>query len=114
MLSSTPQHYKDGYFVALGASYRMVDGLTLRAGTAFDRSPVSNTYRTARVPDQDRFWLALGASYQVLSNATLDVGYAHISVKNSSINEVSPTGDVLSGHYTNAIDIVSVGMRLQF
>ncbi len=114
LLSSMPQHYKDSYFAALGASYKVNDDLTLRAGTAFDKSPVSNAFRTIRVPDQDRFWLAIGASYQVLPNTKLDLGYAHIFVKDSSIHEVSFTGDVLQGHSTNAIDIVSVGTRLQF
>ena len=86
----------------------------MRGGTAYDKSPVSNAYRTARVPDQDRTWLAAGVSYRVLEGTTADFGYAHIFVLDSRIREVSTTGDTLSGKYKNSIDIVSFGTRSQF
>lgn len=41
LLSSQPQHYDNSYFVSLGAAYQMTDKLTLRGGTAYDKSPVS-------------------------------------------------------------------------
>ncbi|MDP9095746.1 MAG: OmpP1/FadL family transporter [Pseudomonadota bacterium] len=114
LLNSTPQHYDNSYFVSLGAAYQLTDRLTLRGGTAYDKSPVSNAYRTARVPDEDRVWLAGGLSYKVMANTTLDAGYAHIFVLDSRIRETSATGDVLTGRYKNSIDIVSLGTRMQF
>ena len=96
------------------AGYRLNDALTLRAGTAFDKSPVSDDYRTARVPDENRVWLAIGASYQVLPGVTVDAGYAHLFVKDSSIRETSPTGDVLTGRFRNRVDIISLGTRTVF
>lgn len=114
LLNSTPQHYDNSYFVSLGAAYRLTDDLTLRAGTAYDKSPVSNAYRTARVPDESRIWLAVGASYKVLPNVMLDAGYAHVFVKDARIREVSPTNDVLSGTFTSSVDIISLGTRTQF
>ncbi len=114
LLSSTPQHYHNSVFASLGAAYTFTDKLTLRAGTAYDKTPVSNAYRTARVPDDDRYWLAVGASYKVLPNVTVDGGYAHVFVTSPRIGEVSPTGDVLTGKYSNAIDILSFGTRTVF
>ncbi len=114
LLSSTPQHYHNTFNASLGAAYKVTDALTLRAGTAFDKTPVSNAYRTARVPDQDRTWLAVGASYKVFQGTVLDVGYAHVFVKDSRIDEVSATGDRLQGRYSNSIDIMSVGTRTAF
>lgn len=114
LLNSTPERYHNSVFASLGASYKVNEALTLRAGTAFDYSPVGETYRTARVPDQDRTWLAIGASYRVLPNVVLDAGYAHVFVKNSRIQETSPTGDVLTGRYSNQIDILSFGTRTTF
>ena len=114
LIASTPQHYHNSVFASLGAAYTMTEKLTLRAGTAYDKSPVSNAYRTARVPDDDRYWLAVGASYKVLPNVTVDGGYAHIFVHSPRIGEVSPTGDVLTGKYSNAIDIFSLGTRTVF
>ena len=76
LITSTPERYKNTFFVSLGGAYQIDDRLTLRAGTAFDKTPVTDAYRTARVPDEDRFWLAGGLSYRVLANTTVDVGYA--------------------------------------
>lgn len=114
LLSSTQQHYHNSFNASLGAAYKLNDALTLRAGTAFDKTPVSNAYRTARVPDQDRTWLAIGASYKVIPSTTVDFGYAHVFVKDSRLDEISATGDRLQGRYTNSIDIVSVGTRSAF
>lgn len=114
LLNSTPERYDNSYFVSLGAAYKLSDKFTVRAGTAYDKSPVSNVYRTARVPDQDRTWLAVGASYKVLENTTVDAGYAHIFVLDGRIREVSATGDVLTGRYKSQIDILSFGTRSQF
>ena len=113
-VADVPQRYDNSYFVALGANYRLNDALTLRAGTAFDKSPVSDDYRTARVPDENRVWLALGASYQVLPGVIVDAGYAHLFVKDSSIRETSPTRDVLTGRFRNRVDIISLGTRTVF
>lgn len=113
-LTNTPQHYDNSFFVSLGAEYRLTDKLAVRGGTAFDKSPVSNAYRTVRVPDGDRYWLAIGASYQVLPSTTVDAGYAHIFVNSPRIGEVSGTNDVLTGKYSNAIDILSFGTRSRF
>ena len=113
-LAQQPQHYDNSFFVSAGAAYKLTEALTVRAGTAFDKSPVSNSYRTARVPDDDRYWLAVGASYKVLPNITVDAGYAHVFVHSSRIGETSTTGDVLSGKYSNAIDIFSLGTRTTF
>jgi long-chain fatty acid transport protein len=114
LLSSTPERYRDGIFAALGASYVLDDRLTLRGGIAYDKTPVSEAYRTARVPDQDRYWLAAGLSYRAIANATIDFGYAHLFVPGATIRETSSTGDVLSGSYSSSVDIVSLGTRMTF
>lgn len=114
LLTSTPQRYDNSFFASLGAAYKLTDDFTVRAGTAFDKSPVSNAYRTARVPDESRVWLAVGASYKVLPHTTLDVGYAHIFVKDARLREVNATGDVLTGGYNSSVDIISFGTRSAF
>ncbi len=115
VLTSQPQRYDNSYFVALGASYRVSDSLTLRGGVAYDHSPVSNAYRTARVPDASRTWLAIGASYTVLPGVTVDAGYAHLFVQDSRIGEVQErTRDRLQGEFRNRVDVLSVGIRTVF
>ena len=114
LVNSTPERFHDSVFVSLGASYRVNDRLTLRGGTAYDSTPVSNVYRTARIPDQSRIWLAAGVSVEVLPQMTVDVGYAHLFVRNSRVRETAVTGDVLTGSFNNAVDIGSVSTRLRF
>lgn len=114
LINTTPEHYDDTFFTALGASYKVDDRLTVRAGTAFDKSPVSNTYRSARIPDQDRIWLSAGASFAVMRNLTVDGAYTHIFVSNSRIDERSSTNDVLVGYFSNSVDIISLGARMRF
>ena len=114
VLTTQPQRYDNSYFVALGASYRVTDSLTLRGGVAFDKTPVSSAYRAARVPDESRTWLAIGASYTVLPGVTVDAGYAHLFVQDSRINEATRTGDRLQGEFRNRVDVLSVGVRTVF
>lgn len=114
LLTSVKQNYHNSVFAALGVSYKVTPDLTVRAGTAYDTTPTTNPYRTARVPDANRVWLAAGLSYQVLPGVTADFGYAHVFVKDSKINEVDATGDRLQGRYKNSIDIISLGTRTAF
>ena len=113
-LTNVKQNYHNSVFAALGVSYKVIEPLTVRIGTAYDTTPTSNSYRTARVPDADRVWLALGASYEVLPGVKADFGYAHVFVKDSKITDTDTTGDTLRGRYRNSIDIVSVGTRTSF
>ncbi len=115
LLSSVKQNYHNSVYAALGVSYKVLPDLTVRVGTAYDSTPTTNSYRTARVPDASRMWLATGLSYQVLPGITADLGYAHVFVKDSRIDERSSTGDRLLGRYnSNSIDIVSLGTRAAF
>ncbi|MEI2614132.1 MAG: outer membrane protein transport protein [Methylotenera sp.] len=43
----------------MGANYRYSDAVKLRAGLAYDEEAISDQYRTARIPGNDRKWLAL-------------------------------------------------------
>ena len=58
-VADVPQNYRDSFFVAVGASYRANEWLTLRAGTAYDKTPVRDAFRTALVESlQDGFFVA--------------------------------------------------------
>jgi len=103
----TPENWHDTYRVALGALYRQSEAWSFRFGAAFDQSPVSGQYRTARMPDADRTWLAFGAQYRPSKNSHLDVGYTHVFSKDVGINLASTTGGNLIGSYQNHSDILS-------
>ncbi|MBB4266348.1 OmpP1/FadL family transporter [Roseospira visakhapatnamensis] len=111
--SLTVEDWHDTVFASVGGIYRPNEHWTFRAGVAYDMSPVPDKHRTARIPGEDRYWLATGASYQVADWLELDVGFTHIFVNDSTINETTSQGN-LRGTYENDINIVSIGGSIRF
>jgi long-chain fatty acid transport protein len=102
----TPENWDDSFRYSLGANYHHSEKLTLRGGVAFDETPVSDAYRTARIPDEDRTWIAFGAQYRLSDRSALDFGYAHLFVKDADIDKLE--GPVrLTGTYDSSVDILS-------
>jgi long-chain fatty acid transport protein len=89
--SLTPENFKNTMRYALGVSYQLCEPWKFRVGTAFDRTPTQDRYRTTAIPDQNRTWAALGVQYRVTSAFALDFGYAHIFFKKANINQSAPT-----------------------
>jgi long-chain fatty acid transport protein len=118
--SVTTEKWDNSYRVAVGGSYKPTSAWTLRAGVAYDKSPVPDEFRTPRIPDQDRTWLSFGANWKVSQNGSLDFGYAHIFVKDASLNLSAADAEnnargTLRGEYSNpSVDIVSVQYNHRF
>jgi len=121
-ISLTEEKWDNTWFLSLGAIYHPVEDWTLRAGFAYDQSPVSTDYRTPRIPDNNRYWLAIGAGYQINQHISVDAAYAHLFVPNSSINlhDSGAASDPnlgrgnLVGSYSSDIDIASIQVRYKF
>jgi len=107
VISNTPENWKNTMRVSVGATHHYNEQWSARAGLAFDQAPVPDEFRTARIPDNDRTWLALGGQYKPAKESAIDFGYAHLFVKNSSINSPTPA-PALVGTYKNSVDILSV------
>ncbi|OHC82540.1 MAG: aromatic hydrocarbon degradation protein [Sideroxydans sp. RIFOXYB12_FULL_59_6] len=118
--AATPENWKDTWRVSVGTSYHYSEQWTARAGVAFDQAPVSDAYRTVRIPDADRTWLSLGGQYKPSSASTLDFGYAHLFVKSGAMNQSATANPELSGKgylvgsYSSSVDIVSVQYGYKF
>ncbi len=112
-LGSTTENWDDSYRYSLGANYHLNDRVTLRSGVAYDQAPVSNTYRTARIPDGDRTWIAFGGQYRVSDRSTFDFGYAHLFIRDVRINKTE-SGVTLSGTYKGSVDILSAQLTHNF
>jgi long-chain fatty acid transport protein len=102
-IAVTPEEWKDSWYFSLGAEYDYNEALTLRTGVAYEKSPVPDSTRTVRVPDNDRYWLSVGASYKFADNMTANLAYSHVFIED---------GDVLAPATTfkQHLDIVSVGL----
>lgn len=113
VVSNTVENWKDTVRVSVGATHHYSEQWLSRVGLAYDQSPVPDAYRTARVPDNDRTWLALGGQYKSSAAGKIDFGYAHLFVKDSSINDSSPS-PALAGTYKSSVDILSAQYTYSF
>ncbi|TAN84162.1 MAG: transporter [Gallionella sp.] len=116
-LESVPFKWRDTWRVGAGANYRYDSQWLSRVGIAYDQTPTSDTYRIARLPDQDRTWLSVGGQYKPTKESAVDFGYAHLFIKDPSLNMSGPpalsaaqaTGrGALIGVSDNKVDILSV------
>ena len=71
LLSVLPENFKDTWRFSAGANYQYNEKIVLRAGVAYDQSPVNDIDRTPRLPDSDRTWLTIGGRYKYSTRAQL-------------------------------------------
>lgn len=115
-VQTVQENWKNTWRVSAGTSYRYNEQWKARAGIALDQAPVSDTYRTARIPDNDRTWLSVGGQYKPSRESALDFGYAHLFVKDSTIADMQAASGKgnLVGTYKNSVDIISVQYAYSF
>jgi long-chain fatty acid transport protein len=107
----TPENFRNTWRASVGANYRYTDAWIFRGGLAYDQSPVRDAERTPRLPDNDRTWLALGVQYKFSPQWAVDLAYAHIWVKDPSINQnagSTPTSGLINGSYDSNVNIVGL------
>lgn len=119
--SVTEERWRDAWFLSAGAEYRATDTLTLRAGVAWDQSPVRTETRTPRIPDTDRYWLSAGLTWQARPNIALTAAYTHVFADDARIElrDRGPgTSDFLRGNLDAtaraSVNILSVQARYTF
>ena len=117
--TTTTEKWDDTWRYSLGATFQATNTLLLRTGVAYDETPISDDYRTPRVPGEDRYWVSFGAGYQFTESITMDLAYAHLFVDDSKMQkyttdpEDTARGTVV-GEFDNSVDIVSVGFTYKF
>ncbi len=120
--------YKDEWFFALGAQYQLNDAWKLRAGVAYEISPVNDENRAVRVLDGNRTWLSVGAAYKWSEKVEMDLSYSHIFIKSGKVDIVpagslfNPVGNPVfnpalpqfNGRSKGSIDIVSFSLKYRW
>lgn len=105
--------YKDSWRLAWGAAYKATDAVKLKFGLAYDRTPVTGTDRSARVPDNDRVWFSLGGQWNAGKFGKFDLGYSYLYVKDPSINQ-SKLGTTLRGQYDESAHLIGAQYSVGF
>jgi len=112
--------WEDGWFFSGGVEYKWDPKLMLRAGLAYELTPVPDETRSPRLPDTNRLWLSGGFTYAITEQLSMDFAYTHIFGENATIEQYPyMPGNALRGSLladvSNAyVDIVSLGLRYKF
>lgn len=109
--------WRDTWRVAFGGTYAYTDALSLKFGLAWDQTPVRDTTRLPRVPDEDRVWVSFGVQWRPDASSAVDVGYAHLFVKDAKVNNSGSSAllkGTLVGEYDNSVDILGVQYSTRF
>jgi long-chain fatty acid transport protein len=113
--SVTPENWSNTLRYSIGANYHYSDDIKLRAGLAYDEEAISDQYRTARIPGNDRKWVSLGANWKISPNSSVDIGYAHLFISDASINKNEGAANgTLTGTYDGDVNILSAQFTHNF
>ena len=115
--------FDDSWRYSIGANYKLNDTWILKAGLAYDETPVQGaTTRSVRLPDNDRTWISFGGQMKVGQKGRLDLGYSHLFIDDAEINNTRSqqapglttptpapgTASTVTGNYEGAVDIFSI------
>ncbi|MCP4430281.1 MAG: aromatic hydrocarbon degradation protein [Gammaproteobacteria bacterium] len=118
--SVTTEDWDDTFRYSVGFDYQYADDMILRSGIALDETPVpSSERRTPRLPGDSRTWLSFGLTYLWDDDLTIDVGYSHLFIDDTKINNefessVPTLAANLKGEYEASVDILSVQLNWQY
>jgi long-chain fatty acid transport protein len=105
-----PLNWHDTWSTAVGASFQLNQQWLLRAGYAYDPSPISNADRSVRVPVGNRQVVTLGGAYLPSPDLTIDFVYGYLWESKASVNQPNNSGlqPEYSANYENSANIFSV------
>ncbi|PKO39184.1 MAG: long-chain fatty acid transporter [Betaproteobacteria bacterium HGW-Betaproteobacteria-6] len=109
--------FRDTWRVAFGANYQLNDAWKLKAGIAYDQTPVKGvTTRLVSLPDNDRTWFSIGAQWKPSKTTTLDLGAAYLLVKDTEIdnNQTSAGRGRVTGEYDNQAFLIGAQFSMAF
>ena len=119
-IANLPVGWTDGWFFGLGGEYDYNQRLTLRAGGAYEITPIdAPTKRLIGTPDNDRIWASIGATYKWSETTSFDLAYSHVFIKDSTWDRTSlgalgggaGPGVRMTGTMESSLDIISVSMK---
>ncbi len=114
--STIPEDWQNNYRFALGLNYKHDTGFIGRLGLAYDQTPIKSAEdRTPRIPGNDRTWLSFGVGYNLSSDMSIDVGYSHLFIDDTDINNTDASfGHTVKGTYKADVDILSAQANIKF
>ncbi len=110
--NSEAKKYKSVIAIRLGAEYKYTRKLDLRAGIAYDQSPVKDGYLSPELPDANKFILAGGFTYRVKRHLYFEGSIMFEDVIERK--ETSNSNDNFNGTYKSYLYIIGLGLQYNF
>jgi long-chain fatty acid transport protein len=110
--SRQARNYKNAVAVRAGIQYIKTDRITLRAGLAFDQTPVQDGYVSPELPDANRLIYAAGLSYKLKGNFSVDFSLMYENVKERK--EVDNMQTNFNGTYKTNLVVGGLGLQYEF
>jgi long-chain fatty acid transport protein len=103
--------YKNAVAVRIGAQYQLNDKIDLRAGVAFDQTPVKDDCLSPENPDNDRLMFSLGGSMKFGEHVSVDLAYMLQNMKEREALNVETN---FGGSYKSIVNIFGITLNYQF
>jgi long-chain fatty acid transport protein len=116
VVPALPFNYEDAWFASIGGEYQWSPQLALRAGIAYETSPIDYQNRTTRLPDDNRIWLGAGLTYNWSDKMSIDLGYSYVFAADGDVPVRTIRGGITTfdGEADSSAHIISVGLRHKF
>jgi long-chain fatty acid transport protein len=116
--SNNPRDWKNTLAIRLGAEYQTRQpGVTLRAGYAYDPTPVPDKTVDTLLPDSDRHDVSVGLGYKS-GPFSLDLAYMAILFVDRDVDNSLPLNAAQSynqkGTYEGFAHIIAIGLNYSF
>lgn len=111
--SVEPFDWRDTEFVSLGGEFKLNDGVTLRAGVAYDETPTPIETRSPRLPDADRTWYSIGGTWNATEALELNFGYTRLEPDAPHV-DITARGSRLAGPFDGHADLYAVSAQYKF
>jgi long-chain fatty acid transport protein len=114
--SAVTGHWRDTWKIAAGLTYKLLPQIELRAGTAWEESPIPDpAHRTALLPDANRVWLSAGLGWSVTPATQVNLGYAHLFFSDTRVVSSDPASGILRANTSHGhAEIVSLDVITRF
>lgn len=106
--------FKNSWRLSVGTTHQLNEQLTLRAGLAYDKSPVPEEARSISIPDVDRTWYTVGATYDFNDNLSMDAAFAFLDGKKVTVSEDSKILGPNAYQFESGGDAYLFGLQMNY
>jgi long-chain fatty acid transport protein len=108
------ENWRDAFRYSIGLLYRPAESYVLRAGLAYDETPVRDSTRNPGIPGNDRLVFALGAGVDLTETISVDFAYTYNHELDAKVDAFRNESGTVSGEYQNRAHILSAQLRWRF